>query len=765
MSAAFREQLEPAFAGNDDLRTYVDEVLRPTLDFALAITLQEALTWSRSTRKAKAVAEAMSAVLLKLLGRSLVAVADTAAAHVQEQMQDLMLHAADVAANPNGLVSVLTNNPAVTLVADDIAELVSDALHVAADVFGPLPPERRARIRGLLYDVLDPARGAPPDQLVQALENPGLIPNEGALRDLATELGNLATERFVLFVQGLVSRILQRMADAWLAALETALAVAGQFIADLTHAIGLIVQRLEEIGHEIQALADHIADAIAGAMGDLDALLDSFSSSTGRNRFVNQLASSVSSTALGVLEHDWAYKNLVPGDIRHKVRDAVRDVVRDLLEGAPLDAFLAAIGAVRDQVTDIIDDARNLDRSKPLSPQVADLIIARLSGLVADRYGTIRIRVAFGFHWDTFLGRVDQDFDLGHVTVHVGDVAAGIRPIVQELGAFEAAIDSLAGRIKDILDAESASTDLATEHEAVKSEHERLSGIAAEQQSGPKTVVIERPVQMQTTSADTPCVIRLEGFASSILEADEHIPQRLFVLLNGQPIELDSFRVEAAMQPVAPPLGAGVAPLSTDARYGAIAATARQRNRNAAHAQSVRSPGSRMSLTSRATIGSRVQMPREFGGLGPLPPSVGIQTPGVRISGHVPIASLIEGLNSLMVTAVTGPGQHVSDTVGFHLSSVPAKRDPGFPLPPAQRGLKGLPKATPLAPGRTIMVQSDRKLAARKLERRMKPAPIHPLVKLAAHSPVLAQRAGISHVPPAQVPGVLRVSKGRRVVP
>lgn len=749
MSAAFRSALEPAFAGNEDLRIYVDEVLLPTLDFALAVTLHEAVGWATSARPAKVVTEALSAVLLKLVGRSLVAVADCATAHVQASMSELMLRAADQAGRPNGLVAVLSANPALSLAARDIAELVSDALHVGAEVFGPLPAERRARIRGLLYDVLDPAGGATPAQLMQALENPALVPNEAALRGLAQELGEVATERFVLFVQGFVMRLLERLAAAWLAALAAAIAVAEQFLADLSQAIALIQQRLEEIGRALQALADRIAAATAAALGDLDDLLDGFSSSAGRSRFVNELAGAVSGQALAALEDNWAYRNLVPGGVRSEVRARVRAVVRDLLDAAPFDEFLAALGAIRDQAAEIVDDARSLDRDAPLAPQVAELLIARLAGLVADRYGSVRIRVAFGFHWNTPLGRVDQDFDLGRIRVRVGDVADIVRPVARGLGAFEAAVDALADRLRDIFDAEADSADLQTEREAASSEQQRLVPIAAERHAGPQSVVIERPVPMQVASASTLATIRLEGFAATLLRVDEHTPQRLFILLNGTALALDAFRVEVLV-PTRPP--------------AALGAPVRRHQRDAGQRAGLADGASRTALTSRATIGSRV-LSR------PTAPLAALETlrepatalPALRVSGHLPAALLVEGLNTLMVTIVTGPGLKLGDTVGFLSPAAPVAHAPpaGRPVGPRPTlGRDGLPEAVPTGPAaagrQQLVLPSERRLAARSLARATVPPAVQPLARLARSSPLLAQRAGIVGVQPLPRPGSLR---------
>jgi hypothetical protein len=271
-------------------------------------------------------------------------------------------------------------------------------------------------------------------------------------------------------------------------------------------------------------------------------------------------------------------------------------------------------------------------------------------------------------------------------------------------------------------------------------------------------------VQMQTTQADTLAVVRLEGFSPSILVVDEFTPQRIFVLLNGEPVDLDSFQVAAAVQlPFLAPEFVGAPPLTTQHR-GPIATTVQQRSRDSARATLSRAPDARISQSSRATLGSRVQLTR---GVGPPSSSASATGPSasVHISGHLPVALLVEGLNTLMVTVVTGQDQHVSDTVGFLVPTIPAQRNPARD-PRPKPGRDGIPKAVPLAPGRTIMVPSERKRAARTLARRMKLPPVHPLGRIALHSPVLAERAGIIVRVPLATPGALRLTaKFKKVVP
>ena len=299
----------------------------------------------------------------------------------------------------------------------------------------------------------------------------------------------------------------------------------------------------------------------------------------------------------------------------------------------------------------------------------------------------------------------------------------------------------------------------------MRGEHARLSSIAAEQQAGAKSLVIERPTQMQTAGADTRVVIRLEGFSPSVLTVDADTPQRLFIVLNGEPVSLDSFHLDVELPATfRPDLANNVGAITSRpgvlaARGGAIGATVQQRSRrNAARSTPARTTPTRFGASSRATLGSVVQGTRTVD-VGPLVARI---TAPVRISGSLPSNLLKPGLNTLTAVVAAGPGQRVSDTVGFLLAQAPAKPDLGARVPPP-RGLKGLPKAVIGALSKGVMLPAERKRLAKQLETAHPRAPIKPLARISARSPLLAERFGLPAPPKIPPRGVLRVALRKEV--
>src|SRR5262249_11440069 len=94
LDGALRAQLDPYLADNPDLRMIIDEVLFPTLDFTISIVFKESVQWARSGVDQETLTEALSAILLRLLGRGFVAVGDILVAEAQKNVRDLLLAAA-----------------------------------------------------------------------------------------------------------------------------------------------------------------------------------------------------------------------------------------------------------------------------------------------------------------------------------------------------------------------------------------------------------------------------------------------------------------------------------------------------------------------------------------------------------------------------------------------------------------------------------------------------------------------------------------------
>src|SRR5262249_8814395 len=107
--------------------------------------------------------------------------------------------------DPGGLAPVLAG-----LMNTDrklLAEVLTETLEVAGDTFAPLPAARRARIRELLYDLLDTMPTPADGSFLGELEAAGFVPGGDAPMALALELGDYLGDTIVRFIGAFLDRV------------------------------------------------------------------------------------------------------------------------------------------------------------------------------------------------------------------------------------------------------------------------------------------------------------------------------------------------------------------------------------------------------------------------------------------------------------------------------------------------------------------------------------------------------------------------------
>ncbi len=728
LTTQLRAGLDPYLQNKPDLRIAVDEILLPSLKFTVAVVFQEAANWAHSNLDSKPLTEGLSGILLGVLSRSLVVTADILLAESQKNVSNLLLGAAQQAGQPGGLATVFQGNPQIQLAAEEVLELVQDALEAGAGVFGPLPDDRRARIRNLLYTALDPLGGASPDTLLQQLNDPAMVPNLSVLQSLATELGDLACERYIQFVEALLTKIVDREVAQFQAAIAAALQAAGQWLEQLGQALAEMEARLQQLASEIQQALAAAAQRIAEITAALHQMLDSFASAQSRGTFTNQLADRVTSLALGALDSDWVYQNVVPGFLKAGIQDTVRSLTRAGISNQVVDGILAALGGLVQQIDDLVDDIRALDRTKALAPQVRNLVLSRLAALIGDRFNTVRIPIRFNVQWDVLGIKSGATIDLGEVDVDASLIAGQIRGAVQALSFFDPLINGLAVSLQGFFTAEDQAASHTAEKTGIEQEHATASSQLGAARSGPKSITIERPVALASLEGQVSIRLRLQNFDASILAQDAETPERLFVLLNGVKVDPGSLVVES--QPAA------VSPI--------------------AHTPAVLIPA------PRSLLGSSLRIPPPVTTSIRLPTIVAAPASQLVVSGVLPVDSLRKGLNTLLVQAVVSKGTTVQAQCGFIHSGAAPQADPP-PLPPTvgrtPAVLGPLPKASPPKPGAKLYLSvTERSQIAKQLGTVIRAKPVQPFARLASVSPALTQKLGLAAPPaPAAPRGTIRL--------
>jgi hypothetical protein len=726
LTDALRAQLSSVLVDQPDVQTAFDEVLIPTARFAINKVFGLVATWAKANVSPTQLTEALSAILLRLIGRSLVVSGDVMLAAAQSELASLMTTAAAKAGDAQGLVDRLMQDFSIALPVDEVLELVQDALEVGADTFGPMPDDKRRTVRNLLYRAIDPMVDTTPEQLVVDLGNTSLIPNVDTLDALARELGGYATERFVYFAQALFQRIVDRQVDEWRQALDRLAQQIDAWIDTLTGAVREIEARLGELARNIAAAIHEAEQRLADVTSAINGMLEAFGSAAGRDRFLTQAARDASGIALGVLEDNWIYQNVVPGSIKAEIRDTVRGTVRAAINNDVTDEVLAIIGLATGEIDDLVDDLRALPHDQPIKPQIREIFLGRLKALIDDHMQAQSIRIRVAVAWDLF-GHHSETIDLGRIGLPVELIMQAVQKMTDGLAAFEGALDQLAAALKALFDAEDAVERARIEQQNLTSQRDRAHKALDTMGPAQRQIRILRPLPAQTISASATVQIEFAGFDSGILDHDSTTPGRVHAILNGSPLDVSAFKVRAyadAAERV--PTTARGADLVVATRQGPI--------------------GARRPLP-KAAIGPSARSSSRFGSSAAASrPSVRLPTaataPGFILSGEIPEALLRAGINVLLVEAFVAKGQRIHTAAAFFYAAAP--RDV-VPVPIMVPGK--LPAASPPRPaGLLALSRADRKAIAASLATKVDQSNLKPLAPLAGASPVVATRLGLSSV-------------------
>ena len=363
-----------------------------------------------------------------------------------------------------------------------------------------------------------------------------------------------------------------------------------------------------------------------------------------------------------------------------------------------------------------------MDRTKALAPQVRNVVLNRLAALINDNFSTVRFPIRFSVNWD-FLGiKGSATIDLGTIKVDASLIAGQIRGAVSALPIFDPIISALAASLAAFFAAEDQVASHTAEKTGIEREHTAALAQLGTARSGPKSITIERPVPLANLEGQVSVRFRMENFDASVLAPDADTPELLFVLLNGAKVDLSSFLSDSGPPPMVQlPIGPRSLPGS-----------------------GVRIPPAAMSL-QRAANGST---------------SAG--STSLVVSGTLPIASLRQGLNTLLVQAAVGKNTAVQASCGFlHSGTTPVGDPPVLPgtVDRAPIALPKLPKVLPPKPdARLNLSVGDRTRLATQLDAAIRAKPVQPFKKLASISPAVGAKLGVEIPAHKASRGVIRLA-------
>lgn len=534
--------LRERLGASPDARIMLDEVLVPSLHFSVATALRQVAKWDQGAATSSQLTEALSGVVMRVFGRSLVAVGDVFLACAQDGMADILNDVADSLDQPGGVVAVLEQAVGGAIDVGDIADLVSDALRVGAEVFGPLDADTRATLRRCMYEIIDMIPPDADEAFLAELADGRFMPRHEPMMRMAGVLADVGVERFLLFVERflirLAARLLEELAEFVVAAAEQVIA----WINGVFSAIAEATQRLLELAAEMAQLAAEAVEHFAAAGERLLESVATLSSSSARNRMVDRL---VDQTAGGVIDalKDTGLWGLISwnADLRRSARATANGALREVLKSDVVDAILDGVGDVAQHLDDILDDVRELDPGRPLAGQLTEMILDRLEDAVDSALGnSLEFRVRFPIDFgDIYRGTVD----LGKFRLDIRPILDVVRDVARGLDAVEDAVRDAAAALEAAFIAEAALADRELEQDAIGTEKGRLERYATEATPGVLGLEILSPTVGTVVDRPSNIEIKVTGLPASILESGSGVPPRVHVLLNGVGLDVDTLQV------------------------------------------------------------------------------------------------------------------------------------------------------------------------------------------------------------------------------
>jgi hypothetical protein len=544
-----------ALAASPDALLYLNEVLRPGLDFALNTCADLLLNWASGSVGQSAATEALSGIILKLLGRTLVVTSDVLQNYTQQQTQGI-LESVAATVHSNGIAEKFAELSHLPV--DVAADRIADFLRLVGRTLAPYTEDERNEIRSLCFTVLDPVPPAGGPNFVDQLASDSFVPNAEAAVQLAQRTFDLLSERFVAFALGTLdlfgSSFLKVIEDA----LQAACDAVREWMAEAGQALAAAEQRLAEIGLEILAAADAAAKAMNDALGELASAFAAIGDASRRSALKNNLGDAFVDKLSAVLDQNPVYR-AIPADLRQDARDSARSLARAAANDLASPVF-DAIASVASNVSDMLDDIRQLPPSTALASGVTEIILDHIETLIRASFNGGDPGFNIGFNFTYSLPEVELlppevvmrshtvHVNLGRIELPIPSFAGIVRQVLTATAGFELAIEQAAGNLRSWLEKELEAAAKTKEQNDVKTSADALRAEGAAVTGAPKDVSIASPANAGVYSDIVPVRIVLDDATAEFVDFTQG-PARFFVHLNGVELATVRFAIETRPAP------------------------------------------------------------------------------------------------------------------------------------------------------------------------------------------------------------------------
>lgn len=582
-----QQELRPILAaelGDDPLvRMYIDEVILPSLLFTSNTLIRRTLSWGTGTLGARdALREACSSIVMKVLGRSAVVTADVLIAAALEQIGGELNRQADAVQAPGGIAHEL----AVATGTDEelVGEIISETLRIAADIYSPQPLAVRAKVRALMYDLLDTMPESADDNWIEQLQHDWFIPNQRsreAIAELAKITGEQLVDVMVRFLKGVVAKVAELVLLELAKFVEAVEEQIQEWIDSLAGLAADLLRRWLQLPAQIAALANEVNAHLDELLAHVESALGVFSTASGRSRLLGRMRDNMVATALTPLRNHPLYTAL-PAPARAAAENTMRSAISKVFQNALLPSLLqsltpatATAGAVVNDLRSLLADLRTVDLDANLSAQVRNLLLDRLEQTVRAWWGGTNpgIDLVFQFsytytppkvwgvtrwasvsYWPysvpTASGWTQPadmlfhiDFSLGRIVIPLTEVVRMMRDMAADLTVFESAVEQIVVQLIELLEAEDAKAAAEAELDLINEQRAQVQQQLEETSAAGFEITILEPAPAALYESDLMLDVLLSGLPRSYLGFGALEPQRVFVFLNDEPLDLAGFAI------------------------------------------------------------------------------------------------------------------------------------------------------------------------------------------------------------------------------
>jgi hypothetical protein len=540
---------------DENLVLYIDDVILTTLTFTVETVFQRIIDFGFGDITGKqALREACSSICMKLFGRSLVVTYDVLMAFAMAEVSTQFASMADGVDDPGGIADQLAQLPGVQGEREFIAEVLEDTLDIAAQVFTPLPDATRARIRNLLYVIIDSVPPNPGDDWLEDLTNNPAIQGATyeAMLDLTTELGGILAENLMQFLSLVLIKVAEKALEILSDYVEAGADQIEEWLDELAATAQALYNWFLSLPQQFAALAAQIEAAIDEALADVTSILNLFANNQRRQALVDAIEAQYQKIVETALTKNLVYQNApdlpsfnvfgvktpAKSDITAGFAGLIASNVVDVFVQPILDFALAPLASAQlellDDVRELVLALRDIDSSQNITAQVTDVVLDWLANQVREAFGGKDP----GMELNLF------GIDLGFVGFPLDDLVATVKSVARNLAVFETLVRHLVDQLQTVLEGEEAEAALHLQEEAERIRQQEVEMMLSESQLTNLDVLILEPSASAEYRDDLEIEVFLENVPRSYLGLGEATLPRVFVLLNDEQLDLAKFTVE-----------------------------------------------------------------------------------------------------------------------------------------------------------------------------------------------------------------------------